>query len=160
MKSLVTLLLTTLLFSFSTLAEENTNSVPNWSLNTQYGETINWSEFKGKPVILHFWATWCPYCKRLQPKLEELQKHFAEQGSTIVAVSFNEDQGATPQDVLTARGYTFKTAVDGDKLAEDMGVVGTPTTFFINREGEVAFKYTSSDINDPRLVKAMQLITK
>ncbi|MFD2168086.1 TlpA disulfide reductase family protein [Thalassotalea euphylliae] len=160
MKSFVTLLLTTFLFSFSAFANDSKSAVPDWSLNTQHGDTINWGDYEGKPVILHFWATWCPYCKRLQPKLDELQKQFAQQDTQIVAVSFNEDQGATPQDVLAARGYTFKTAVDGDKLAEEMGVVGTPTTFFVNRKGEIIFKYTSSDINDPRLVKAMQVITE
>ena len=136
------------------------NQAPDWQLSQQNGEPINWKMYQGKPVILHFWATWCPYCKRLQPKLVELANQYQQQDVTIVGISFNEDEGATPQDVLTSRGYTFKTAVDGDKVAQKYGVVGTPTTFFINRNGEAIFKYTNSDVNDPRLAQAVKAIAE
>ncbi|REL25993.1 TlpA family protein disulfide reductase [Thalassotalea euphylliae] len=134
------------------------NIVPDWQLTMQNGEPINWQMFEGKPVILHFWATWCPYCKRLQPKLVELvEKH---PNVILVGISFNEDSDATPQDVLEERGYTFKTAVNGEKVAQQYGVAGTPTTFFIKPNGEAIFKYVNSDINDPRLLKATQVIAE
>ncbi|WP_448551961.1 TlpA family protein disulfide reductase [Thalassotalea montiporae] len=134
------------------------NIVPDWQLTMQNGEPINWKMFEGKPVILHFWATWCPYCKRLQPKLVELVEKHPE--VVLVGISFNEDEDAKPQDVLAERGYTFKTAVNGEEAVRKFGVSGTPTTFFIKRNGEAIFKYTSSDIKDPRLLKATQVIAE
>jgi hypothetical protein len=65
-----------------------------------------------------------------------------------------------PQDELAARGYKFPTAVNGDEVAKLYGVRGTPTTYFINKNNQVIFKYTSSDITDPRLELAVKEIVK
>ena len=48
-----------------------------WQLKTQTGEVVSLDQYKNKPVILHFWATWCPYCKKIQPTLVELQKEIS-----------------------------------------------------------------------------------
>ena len=160
--------LTTFIFSLSAMAFEDnktgSNKVsatpPSWQLKTQSGETISSKDYLGQPVILHFWATWCPYCKKLQPKLVELQEKYQASGIKIVAISFNEDEGATPQDEIYKRGYQFTTAVNGEEVAANYGVRGTPTTFFINRDNQVIFKSTSSNIEDPRLELATKEIIK
>lgn len=133
---------------------------PAWQLKTQSEGIISSAQFDGQATILHFWATWCPYCKVLQPKLVALEKKYQQQGIKLVAISFNEDDDARPQDELAARGYSFPTAVNGDEVAMLYGVRGTPTTFFINKHNQVIFKYTSSDTTDPRLELAMQEIIK
>jgi thiol-disulfide isomerase/thioredoxin len=133
---------------------------PAWQLKTQSGDIISSSQFQGQAVILHFWATWCPYCKKLQPKLAELEKKYQDQGVKIVAISFNEDEGALPQDEIVSRGYDFITAINGDEVAMRYGVKGTPTTFFINKNNQVIFKSTSSDTTDPRLELATKEIVK
>jgi thiol-disulfide isomerase/thioredoxin len=158
-------LMLTCILSFNTSAQNHsksktTNLAPNWQLQTQEGKNIALSDYKGKPVILHFWATWCPYCKKLQPKLVELEKKYKNSGINIVAISFNEDESVNPQDSITQRGYQFITAVNGDQVAQKYGVKGTPTTFFINRKGKVIFKSTSSNIEDPRLELAVKEIIK
>jgi cytochrome c biogenesis protein CcmG, thiol:disulfide interchange protein DsbE len=134
--------------------------VPNWQLKTQNGKNISLEELKGKPVILHFWATWCPYCKKLQPKLVEMQNKYEQEGVVIVGISFNEDEGARPQDEITARGYTFTTAVNGGKVAELYGVRGTPTTFYLNKKRELIYRSSNSDINDPKIELALQQMIK
>ncbi|AOW76405.1 alkyl hydroperoxide reductase [Colwellia sp. PAMC 20917] len=138
----------------------NDNQAPDWTLKTQAGKSISLADYQGKPVILHFWATWCPYCKKLQPKLVELTEKYKNTGIEIVAISFSEDEGAKPQDSITQRGYQFITGVEGEKVANLYGVKGTPTTFFINRSGQVVFKSTSSNINDPKLELAVKEIIK
>jgi thiol-disulfide isomerase/thioredoxin len=162
-KKLITAtLLALVLFSINANAEETAVApkAPAWQLKTQSGDTISSAQFNGQATILHFWATWCPYCKVLQPKLVELEKKYQQQGIKLVAISFNEDNDAIPQDELAARGYNFPTAVNGDKVAELYGVRGTPSTFFINKNNQVIFKYTSSDISDPRLELAVKEIVK
>lgn len=155
-------MITLSLFSINANAEESTVApqAPVWQLKTQSGDTISSGQFDGQATILHFWATWCPYCKVLQPKLVELEKKYQQQGVKLVAISFNEDDGALPQDELTARGYSFPTAVNGDEVAIIYGVKGTPTTYFINKSNQVIFKYTSSDTSDPRLELAVKEIVK
>ena len=153
-----------LLFFISTLVIQpfaNAQAIaPSWQLLSQNGENITLEQYKNKPVILHFWATWCPYCKKLQPKLVALQKQYQDSGVEIVSVSFNEEDDAKPQDEIHARGYDFITAVHGEQVAALYQVKGTPTTFFINRSGQVIFRTSSSDINDPRLELAVQEIIK
>lgn len=134
--------------------------VPNWQLKTQNGENISLEELKGKPVILHFWATWCPYCKKLQPKLVEMQNKYQQEGVVIIGISFNEDEGAMPQDEITARGYTFRTAVNGGRVAELYDVRGTPTTFYLNKKRELIYRSSNSDINDPKIELALQQMIK
>lgn len=135
-------------------------TAPAWQLKTQAGDDISLSDYQGKPIILHFWATWCPYCKKLQPKLVELEKKYKNSGLIIVSISFNEDEGATPQDEIMARGYDFITAINGEPVVALYGVRGTPTTFFINRQGKAVYKSTSSDINNPNLELAIKEIIK
>ncbi len=156
------ILLTLTLFSINIYADESSTAPhdPAWQLKTQTGEKISSAQFEGQAIILHFWATWCPYCKKLQPKLAELEEKYQQQGVKVVAISFNEDDGALPQDELASRGYHFPTAVNGDQVAIIYGVRGTPTTFFINKNNQVIFKSTSSDTSDPRLELAVKEIIK
>jgi cytochrome c biogenesis protein CcmG/thiol:disulfide interchange protein DsbE len=131
-----------------------------WQLKTQSGDIINFDQYKNKAVILHFWATWCPYCKKIQPSLVALQKKYQAQGVALISISFNEDEGALPQDEIKRRGYAFITAVMGEEVATLYGVGGTPTTFFINRKNEIIWKTSSSDKTDRCFELALKEIIK
>ena len=148
-----------LFMSASFMVNANETAKP-WQLKTQHGEVISLDQYANKPVILHFWATWCPYCKKLQPTLVALQKKYQAQGVELISISFNEDEGAMPQDEIHRRGYSFLTAVMGEDIARLYGVRGTPTTFFINRKNEIIWKTSSSDKADPRFDLALKEIIK
>lgn len=157
--TLVSITLMGMMLTFSAFSTDYPTA-PAWQLKTQSGEDISLSDYQGKPVILHFWATWCPYCKKLQPKLVELEKKYQDSGIKIVAISFNEDDGTLPQDEIASRGYDFITAVNGEPVVKLYGVRGTPTTFFINRQGKVVYKSTSSSTKNLKLEKAVKEIIK
>lgn len=146
--------------AFITFTVQANEIAKPWQLKTQNGELISSAQYKNKPIILHFWATWCPYCKKLQPTLVELQKKYQAQGVELISISFNEDEGVLPQDEINSRGYSFLTAVMGEQVAKLYGVQGTPTTFFINRRNEIIWKTSSSDKADPRFDLALKEITK
>lgn len=133
---------------------------PQWSLKTQSGKKIALAQYKGKPVILHFWATWCPYCKKIQPTLESFSSFYPEAKIALVGISFNEDDGVFPQDELTQRGHKFITAVNGEEVATTYGVRGTPTTFFINASGHVVYATNTSNPKNPRLLAAVKEMIK
>ncbi|PKG56042.1 TlpA family protein disulfide reductase [Shewanella sp. Choline-02u-19] len=130
----------------------------DFSLKDASGQLHSLADYKGKPLILHFWATWCPYCKKLQPGLEKIRQNNQQSDLQVLAISFNEDDGAKPAEMLLARGIQIPTLVDGEKAAADYAVAGTPTTFFINRLGEVVWKTNISDPNDRKLVDATEYI--
>jgi len=151
-----------LFISFSLLVNFSVNAeqAPAWQLTNQNGDVVSLEQYKNKPIILHFWATWCPYCKKIQPTLVALQEKYKAQGVELIAISFNEDDDALPQDELKSRGYSFLTAVKGESVAKLYGVRGTPTTFFINRKNEIIFKTSSSNKKDRRFELALKEIIK
>jgi thiol-disulfide isomerase/thioredoxin len=130
---------------------------PQWQLQNEAGDVVKSVDFAGKPLIIHFWATWCPYCKKLQPGLDRLYKKYQSDGLQLIAISFWEDEGATPQAELVERGMSFSTVIDGDHVARNLfGVKGTPTTVFVDKSGKILAMTRISDPEDPRLEAAVK----
>jgi thiol-disulfide isomerase/thioredoxin len=150
-----------LVFSFYISAQDQPvlTSAPDWQLFTETGKEIKSSDFAGKPLIIHFWATWCPYCKKLQPGLDKLYKTYQTDSLQLIAVSFWEDEGATPQAELEARGMSFETVINGDHVARNLfAVKSTPTTVFIDKYGRIVASTRISDPEDPRLEAMVKLL--
>ena len=124
---------------------------PHFVLPDASGELVSLKDFRGQPLVLHFWATWCPYCKKVQPGLQAIADTHRESGLVLLGVSFREDRDATPQSVLEERNLRFRTLVEGDEVAEMYGARGTPTTVFIDRDGRIVGMTHTSDPNDPLL---------
>ena len=131
---------------------------PSWSLLSGDGEDITSDTLKDKAYVMHFWATWCPYCKRLQPGLDTLALSYAKKGIPTYAVSFWENPKARPVEEMTNRGLSLPVLVEGDAVARSFGVFGTPTTIFVNKNGEIAHVYQKSDPNDPELRVAYEAL--
>ena len=124
---------------------------PDFVLPDAEGRLVSLKDFRGRPLVIHFWATWCPYCKKVQPGLQALADRYADQGLVLIGISFREGESATPQAVLTARGHRFATLLEGDEVAEMYGVRGTPTTVFLDAKGVVVGATHTSDPADPIL---------
>ncbi|TMO08724.1 TlpA disulfide reductase family protein [Pseudoalteromonas sp. S558] len=140
------------LLSFTVHAQDqNTDEahpqLPTLNLQMADGSIINTHDLVGQPYVLHFWATWCPYCKKLQPALQKIN----DMGLKVIAVSFKEDDDATPAKALSDRGYTFKTAVKADAIAAQLSIRGTPTTLFIDKKGRVVWLTNTSNSEDANL---------
>lgn len=133
-------------------------SAPEWELEDAEGNTVRLSDFRGNPLILHFWASWCPFCKKLQPGLDRMYLQYREQGVRLLGINFRDDEDTHPQQVLDARGYHFKTLVNGGEVAERYGVKGTPTTILIDGEGNIVLTTNTSDPEVPRLESAVKFL--
>ncbi len=129
----------------------NASPAPDFALADARGKQVQLQDFKGQPLILHFWATWCPYCKKLQPGLQALADEYQAQGLVLLGISFREDEGVQPQAVLNERGHSFSTLVAGEEVASLYGVRGTPTTVFIDRRGQIVGVTNTSAPDDPKL---------
>ena len=149
---LVLMLLNISLLSFAAEVPQPAK-LPAFTLTMADGSQINSNDLIGKPYILHFWATWCPYCKKLQPGLDKIHQQYQQYGLQVIAVSFREDEGADPAQSLIERGHHFKTAIKADAIAAQLGIRGTPTTLFINKQGQLSWATSTSDPNDPRLLE-------
>lgn len=110
---------------------------PDFSLTSIDGDQLRLSDYRGKPVILNFWATWCPPCRAELPALEEIWQQYDE-NVIVLAV----DQGESPQTVANFTReqvpVTFPVLLDIDQSVGDgYWVNSLPTTFFIDADGVI-----------------------
>jgi cytochrome c biogenesis protein CcmG/thiol:disulfide interchange protein DsbE len=122
------------------------------------GETIDLGRYRGKPVVLNFWATWCRPCWEEHPTLTATAKSVGDQVQ-FVGVVFQDDESKIV-DFLRERGWAYPTLVDEKgKTAIAYGVGGVPETFFLDRKGNVVAKFEgpmSPQDLETNLAKAMQ----
>ncbi|MFT6733555.1 MAG: cytochrome c biogenesis protein CcmG/thiol:disulfide interchange protein DsbE [Polaribacter sp.] len=123
----------------------------DWTLKNLAGESVTLSDFQGKPTLLIFWATWCPYCKKLLPGIEELHEKYHAQGLKTLGVNIKEDW--KPEVYWKNFGYQFDTVINGDDVAKIYGVRGTPGIVFIAPSGKVLGVKSFSDPDHPLLEK-------
>jgi thiol-disulfide isomerase/thioredoxin len=99
------------------------------------------SAYRGKVVVVDFWASWCAPCRRSFPWLDSMQRKYGEDG--LVVIGINEDN--EPEDAeafLNAFPVTFRIIADQDgKLAREFGLVAMPSSFVIGRDGELAVRH-------------------
>ncbi len=113
-------------------------TAPNFNLTTLQGKPISLAQFKGHPVILDFWASWCGPCKEEIPFWNTLQKKYAAQGLQIIGIS-EDSQAAPVRKYLATHAMDYPVAMDQGALATSYGMpFGLPTTFFIGRNGEIS----------------------
>ncbi len=111
---------------------------PAWKLADLDGKPVSLADFKGKVVILDFWATWCAPCRDEIPGFVELQKKFADQGLVVVGVSMDQEGAAFVQRFVKEHGVTYPVVLGNPEVAAAYdGIDALPTTFIIDREGKV-----------------------
>lgn len=92
------------------------------------------------PAVLLFWATWCPYCKALMPFVQNVLDAAGRERLDVYAIDIKEDDDADPAAELRQRGLTFTLVRDGDKIADQYGVKGTPGLFLVDTQGRIVYR--------------------
>ena len=130
------------------------NKIPDFVLYDLKLNKIEASEFKGKPIILNFWATWCPPCREEMPSIESFYKKNKEKGIEVVAVSVDQDSKEKVAEFIKNKGYSFPIYYDyGAILSRTFFIRSIPTTYFIDRNGIIidkkigGFDWNTIDVN-------------
>jgi thiol-disulfide isomerase/thioredoxin len=131
----------------SNSADEDYPYAPQFSLVSLSGEKIDLANYRGKVVILSFWASWCPYCRKLIPMLVEFQRQYYDQGLRVIGIAVQDEPDAVRTYYhLTKMNYPV--AME-DARTEDLyaGMQGVPNTLMIGRDGRIYFSFggTPSD---------------
>jgi cytochrome c biogenesis protein CcmG/thiol:disulfide interchange protein DsbE len=134
-------------------AEEVPVSAEAWSLETTAGDTLTFPYEHDEPVILLFWASWCPYCKALMPHLQSMLDEYGDDSLTIYAIAFRDD--GEPMEYLYSQGYGFVSLPNGDAVAEAYGVYGTPGLLIFSADNKRVFNLY--DIEAPEAEHAAEL---
>lgn len=121
---------------------ENGKLAPDFQLEYGDGRTASLSNWRGQPVVLNFWATWCAPCRAEMPELVEAYQQHQEDGLVVVGVNaFETIEQAAP--FLQEFGMSFPVAMDSrGELQQLYQVRGLPTTLFIDREGRVVSRWS------------------
>ncbi len=131
------LLLTTLTRTAAAGPAQVGDLAPDWNLRNPDGKSWSSSDLKGNVVVMEFWATWCKTCSNNMPAVEAMIRDYKDDAVQVIAVNILEN--GDPVEYMSKRP-AIEFAVDGDQLAKDLGVAGTPTAIVIDQEGKVAFR--------------------
>ena len=124
------------------IVQEGVVAAPDFTTEDAAGNRVSSRSFRGRVVLLNFWATWCPPCRLEMPSMERLYGKFREQGLEIVAVNFMEPRELV-RDFARERKLTYPMLLDPrSEIAELYGVMRLPETVVIGRGGEVIAKAT------------------
>jgi len=121
---------------------EPPGAAPGFVLPDMDGEQHALEDYRGRVVLLNFWATWCPPCRREMPALERLYQQLGEEGLVVLAVNQWED----PDHVFAYTGElnvfpSFPILFDPDSsVAERYGVKGLPSSFLLDRDGRLRYR--------------------
>ena len=110
-------------------------ALPEAVVSNVEGGRIDLAAFKGRPVLVNLWATWCGPCRREMPALERLSKE--QSGLTVVAIDQREDP-AIVRSYVKRFGVTFAVGIDdSQQLGTDLHLTGLPSSFFVDRDGVI-----------------------
>jgi cytochrome c biogenesis protein CcmG, thiol:disulfide interchange protein DsbE len=108
---------------------------PNFALTDANNTSFQLSDYRGKPLLLNFWATWCPPCRAEMPEIEAAYRKFKNDGFTVLGIDAREDVLTVNKYVETG-GYSWPMPIDVQgKVIEQYGVTAYPTSFFVDRSG-------------------------
>ncbi len=110
---------------------------PEFSLKDLSGKNVRLSDYKGKVVLVNFWASWCPPCKMEIPGFQKVYAAYKDRGFTIVGISTDD----VSQSFIKDMGMTYPVVMADDKVIIDYGnIYSIPTSFLVGRDGRIIKK--------------------
>ncbi len=136
--------------------QDTSSSAPDFTLTDLDGNSVSLSDYRGTPVMLNFWATWCPPCRAELPLIQEYQDKYADE---FVVLAVNG--GETAQEVqafVTAQEFDLTFLLDADFGVTDLYQVrGFPTSIFVGADGATQ-KIHIGELSEPLIVAYLELM--
>jgi peroxiredoxin len=140
LKRIVTAILLTLL-SCASVAKTDEAVAPDFSRTDFAGKLIRLADYRGKVVLLNFWASWCGPCREEMPRFSKWQQDFGATGLQVIGVSMDDDI-APAKEFLAKHPVSYPIVMGDAKLGETFGgILGLPTSYLIDRRGRIIARY-------------------
>ncbi len=131
------------------------DAAPDFALTDPDGKTYKLADFKGKVVLLDFWATWCGPCKAAMPSIQKLHEKFKDKAVVVAGVNTWE-RGDAPG-YMKGKNFTYLCLLKGDDLAKAYGISGIPTLVVIGKDGKIVKEHVGFDPSmEEMLAKAIE----
>jgi peroxiredoxin len=141
-------ILAALILTLSILSGCTNRNVPyggstaaDFTLPDLNGNKVKLSDYKGKVVLLEFWATWCPPCRASIPGIEKLHETYKNKGLAVLAVSLDEGGWDTVKSFVQKNGITYLVLRGSDEVAEKYQVRTIPLIVILDKEGKISKRY-------------------
>lgn len=117
---------------------------PDLALTDIKKNSLSWESFKGKVVLIDFWATWCKPCRKSMPELQALHDKYAGQGFSVIGVSIDEGDPEKVKKFVASKKITYPIAIDSDKEPawDRYRVKAIPAAFLVDQEGRIVAQWT------------------
>lgn len=127
------------------IAAGKRKTIPDFSGTTLDGTTVSIAAYRGKVVLVNFWASWCPPCRSEAPDIEALFRREQARGLQVLGVDFKEDSKAKPRAFVARHGLTYPSIWDPDSeiavRLHNFPTNSPPSTLLVDRSGKVAGAY-------------------
>ncbi|MBR5736356.1 MAG: TlpA family protein disulfide reductase [Bacteroidales bacterium] len=164
MKKIFALIIAAVLCSGIALSAQDMSAVikagkkaPAFKLPTPEGKMVSLGDFKGKFVVIDFWASWCPDCRKENPDLVKLYSKYSPKGVAFVGVSFDTDRDAwlkgIENDSLRWTQVSSLKQWKETQISKDYGINWIPTFYLINKKGRVIGAFITADALENALEK-------
>jgi peroxiredoxin len=130
-----------LLFGCTTKSEQSNTPAADFTLQDINGKKVTLSDYRGKVVLLEFWATWCPPCRASIPGLEKIHKAYKNKGLVVLAVSLDEGAWDSVKSFMTDYGITYTVLKGTDEVASQYHVRTIPMLLILDKEGRISKRY-------------------
>jgi cytochrome c biogenesis protein CcmG/thiol:disulfide interchange protein DsbE len=120
-------------------AEKDRKTAPDFALKDANGSTVHLSDYKGKVVLLNFWATWCGPCRVEIPWFLQFEREYKDRGFAVVGVSMDDDGWESVKPYIAEEKINYRILLGNESVSDLYGGLDSlPTTFLIDRSGRVA----------------------
>ena len=136
--------------------QADSNTAPSFSVKDIDGNKVDLADYRGKVVILEFFATWCEPCRISAPDLQSVYERYKSRGLAIIGVAADEgsDAAAMARSFVKEYRLSYPVAVDGGQTMKQYGAYSLPTTVIIDREGKIINKHLGISVNYAKRLSA------
>jgi thiol-disulfide isomerase/thioredoxin len=121
-------------------------TAPDWQLTGAEGQAHSLSSFRGRVVVMDFWATWCLPCAKVMPRMQKLHEKFSNRGVVVFGINSWEKGDAIA--LMTKKGYSYGLLLNGERIAEAYKVTTLPVVYIVGLDGKIIYCHEGEDHKD------------
>ena len=134
------------------------NLAPDFQLQNLDGQAVSLGNLRNKPVLINFWATWCPPCRSEMPYIQEIYEEWSGKGLVVLTINMGEKPPQV-EEFLESQNLSLPVLLDtGKNVAQKYNVQFIPTTFFIDEDGVIQEKIIGAFPNKAAIEKSLSKI--